>query len=145
MTLSDTGVVAEALACVAEREQQREVLVECVVCVGADVGGGDSEARRGHEGEGGAEGCVGADGVEQRAARAAYEVEGDDGDEAMEGDENVSLQSAVGGSGSIGGIKKKRPQRRAKGAMNHRQRQLAEQHARRGSAMQGGSILPFGM
>ena len=143
--MSDVGVEAEALVCDAECEQQREVFVERVVCVGADVGGGGSEVRRGHEGEGGVEGCEGVDGVERRAVWAAHEVEGEYGVEAMEGDENVSLQSAVGGSGSIGGIKKKRPQRRAKGAMNHRQRQLAEQHARRGSAMQGGSILPFGM
>ena len=92
--------------------------VECVVCVGDNGGGGGSEVRRGHEGEGGVEGCEGVDGVERRAVWAAHEVEGEDGVEAMEGDENVSLQSAVGGSGSIGGIKKKRPQRRAKGAMN---------------------------
>ena len=143
--MSDVGAEADAPARDVEREQQREVPVECVVCVGDDGGGGGSEVRRGHEGEGGVEGCEGVDGVERRAVWAAHEVEGEDGVEAMEGDENVSLQSAVGGSGSIGGIKKKRPQRRAKGAMNHRQRQLAEQHARRGSAMQGGSILPFGM
>ena len=34
-TMSDVGAEAEALVCVAEREQQREVLVECAVCVGA--------------------------------------------------------------------------------------------------------------
>ena len=64
--MSDMGAEAEALACDAEREQHRDVLVECVVCVGDDMGGGGSEARRGHEGEGGVEGCEGADGVEQR-------------------------------------------------------------------------------
>ena len=35
-SMSDVGAEAEALVCVAEREQQREVLVECVVCVGAE-------------------------------------------------------------------------------------------------------------
>ena len=114
VSMSDTGAVAEALACVSEREQQREVLVECVVCVGADVGGDGSEARRGHEGAGGLEGCVGADGVEQRAARAAYEVEGDDGDEDMAGDENMSVQRAEGGSGPTGGIKKRGQRGRSK-------------------------------
>ena len=68
-----------------------------------------------------------------------------DGDEAMAGDENISPQRAEGGSSLIGGIKKKRPQRRSKGAMSHRQRQDAEQHARRGSALQEGPILPSGM
>ena len=76
---------------------------------------------------------------------AARGVEGDDEDEAMAGIENISAQHAEGGGGSIGGIKKNKPQRRSKGAKNHKQRQLAEQHARRGSAMQGGSILPFGV
>ena len=101
--MSDMGAEAEALACDAEREQHRDVLVECVVCVGDDMGGGGSEARRGHEGEGGVEGCEGADGVEQR--------EGDDGDEAMAGDENISMQRAEGVSGSTGGIKKKKNKR----------------------------------
>ena len=55
--MSDVGVEAEALVCDAECEQQREVPVECVVCVGDDGGGGGSEVRRGHEGEGGVEGC----------------------------------------------------------------------------------------
>ena len=124
--MSDVGVEAEALVCDAECEQQREVLVERVVCVGADVGGGDSEARRGHEGEGGFEGCEGVDGVERRAVWAAHEVEGEYGVEAMEGDENVSLQSEVGDSGSIGVIKKKRPPRkRAKGEKSRQQRQDA--------------------
>ena len=103
--MSDVGVEAEALVCDAECEQQREVLVERVVCVGADVGCGDSEARRGHEGEGGVEGCAGADGAEQRAARAAHEAEGDDGDEVMEGDENLSLQYVDEGVGAMGGNK----------------------------------------
>ena len=127
--MSDVGVEAEALACDAECEQQREVLVERVVCVGADVGGGGSDVRRGHESEGGVEGCVGADGVEQRAARAALEAVGDDGDEALAGDENISPQRAEG-DGSIGGIKKKKLRRRAKGAMRQGQRQDAA--ARRG-------------
>ena len=56
---------------------------------------------------------MGADGAEQKAARAAHEAEGDDVDEAMEGDENISLQRAERGSGSIGGIKKAK-RRRAK-------------------------------
>ena len=77
---------------------------------------------------------------------AARGAEGDDEDEAMAGVENISAQHAEGGCGSIGGIKKNKPQRRSKGAKNHiKQRQLAEQHARRGSAMHGGSILPFGV
>ena len=113
--MSDMGAEAEALACDAEREQHRDVLVECVVCVGDDMGGGGSEARRGHQGEGGVEGCEGADGVEQRegvrATSAAHEVEGDDGDEAMAGDENISMQRAEGVSGSTGGIKKKKNKR----------------------------------
>ena len=122
-SMSDVGAEAEALVCVAEREQQREVLVECVVCVGVDVGGGGSEARRGHEGEGGGEGCVGADGVEQRAVRAALEVVDDDGDEAMAGDENCSLQHAEGGSGPTGGIMKKKPKRRSRIEKSQKQRQ----------------------
>ena len=76
---------------------------------------------------------------------AAQGAEGDDEDEAMAGVENVSVQRAEGGSGSSGGIKKKKPQRRSKGAKNFRQRQDAAQQARRGSALQGGSILPFGV
>jgi hypothetical protein len=123
--MSDAGVEAEALVCDAECEQQREVLVERVVCVGADVGGGDSEARRGHVGEGGVEGCVGADGVEQRAARAALEAVGDDGDEAMAGDENNSLQRAEGSSSLIGGIKKAKRRRGKQKCAGHRQRQAA--------------------
>ena len=102
--MSDAGVEAEALVCDAECEQQREVFVERVVCVGADVGGGGSEVRRGHEG--GVEGLEGVDGVERRAVWAAHEVEGEYGVEAMAGDENNSLQSAEGGSSLIGGIKK---------------------------------------
>ena len=58
--MSDVGAEADAPARDVEREQQREVPVECVVCVGDDGGGGGSEARRGHEGEGGVEGCEGA-------------------------------------------------------------------------------------
>ena len=112
--MSDMGAVAEALVRDAGREQQREVLVECVVCVGDDAGGGGSEARRGHEGEGGVEGRVGADGVGQMAMRVAHEDEGDDGDEAMEGDENISLQRAERGSGSSGGIIKKGKRTRGK-------------------------------
>ena len=128
--MSDVGVEAEALVCDAECEQQREVFVERVVCVGADVGGGDSEARLGHEGDGDAEGCVGVGGCEQRAARAAHEAEGDDGDEVMAGKENVLVQRADGGSGLIGVIKGKKLRRRAKGAMRQGQRQDAA--ARRG-------------
>ena len=45
----------------------------------------------------------------------------------------------------IGGIKKRKPQRRSKGAKNHWQRQEAAQLARRGSAMQGTPILPSGV
>ena len=124
-SMSDVGAEAEAIVCDAECVQQREVPVECVVCVGADVGGGGSEARRGHEGEGGAEGCVGVDGVEQRAARVAHEAVGDDGDEAMEGDENISLQHAEGGNGSTGGIKKAKRRRGKRTCAGHRQRQAA--------------------
>ena len=115
------GAEAEALARDAERVQQREAPVECVVCVGADVGGDGSEARRGHEGEGGVEGCAGADGVEQSAMRAAHEVEGDDGDEDMAGDENFSLQHAEGGSGLTGGIKKGKLRRGNRKGGGHRQ------------------------
>ena len=104
--MSDVGVEAEALVCDAECEQQREVLVERVVCVGADVGGGDSEARRGHEGECGVEGCEGVNGVEQGASTVAREAEGSDEDDAMVGDENASIQRAEGGGGTTGGIKK---------------------------------------
>ena len=92
------------------------------------MGGGDSEARRGHEGEGGVEGCAGADGVEQRATRAAHEAEGDDGDEDMAGDENFPLQHAEGGSGSAGGIKKKAKRTRGKQkGTGHRQGKAARE------------------
>ena len=96
--MSDVGAEADAPARDVEREQQREVPVECVVCVGDDGGGGGSEVRRGHEGEGGVEGCEGVDGVEQRAVRAAHEAEGGDVDEAIEGYENISLQHAEKGA-----------------------------------------------
>ena len=119
--MSDVGVEAEALVCDAECEQQREVFVERVVRVGADAGGGDSEARLGHEGEDGAEGRGGVDGVEQRAMRAVHEAEGDDGDEVMEGDENFSLQHAEGGSGLTGGIKKRKLRRGNRKGGGHRQ------------------------
>ena len=83
-------------------------------------GGDSSEAGRAFEGgDGGARGC---EGVEQGAPMTACEVEGSDEDEVMAGKENISLQRAEGGSSLIGGIKKKRPQRRSKGAMSHRQR-----------------------
>ena len=122
VSMSDVGAEAEALACDAERVQQREVPVECVVCVGADVGGDGSEARREHEIEGGVEGCVGADGVEQRATRAAHDAEGDVGDEVMAGDENFPLQHAEGGSGLSGGIKKKGKRTRShRKSSGHRQ------------------------
>ena len=84
------------------------------MCVGDDGGGGGSEVRRGHEGEGGVEGCEGVDGVEQRAVRAAHETEGGDVDEAIEGYENISLQHAEGGSGPTGGIKKRGHRGRSK-------------------------------
>ena len=114
------GAEAEALARDAERVQQREVPVECVVCVDDDAGCGGSEGRRAHEGEGGVEGRESACGREQRAARAAHEAEGDHDDEAMEGDENMPVQRADGG------IKKKRPPRkRAKGEKSQQQRQDA--------------------
>ena len=113
---------------------------------GARAGGSGSEAARALEGDcDGVMGCEGVDGAEQGALTAAREAEGDDEDEAMAGDENISMQRAEGGSGSTGGIKKKKPQRRSKGAKSQKQRQLAEQHARRGSAMQGGPIPPFGV
>ena len=112
--MSDVGAEADAPARDVEREQQREVPVECVVCVGDDGGGGGSEVRRGHEGEGGVEGCEGVDGVEQRAVRAAHETEGGDVDEAIEGYENISLQHAEGGSGPTGGIKKRGHRGRSK-------------------------------
>ena len=51
--------------------------------------------------------------------------------QAMVGDENVSAQRAEGGSGSTGGIKKKKPRRRAKGAASHIQRQVAARHEHR--------------
>jgi hypothetical protein len=144
-TMSDMGAEAEALARDAECEQQREVLVECVVCVGDDAGGCGSEARRGHEGEGGVGGCVGADGVELRATRAAHEAEGDDGDEIMEGDENCSLQHAEGGSGLNGGIKKGKRRRRAKGAASQVQRQVAARRDRSEHARQLSPALPSGV
>ena len=122
------------------RESSRERLD------GDGAGGGSSEAGRAFDGDGGGViGCEGVDGVEQRATMAAHEAEGSDEDEAMAGNENVSLQGAEGGSGSTGGTKKGKPQRRSKGAKSQRQRQDEEQLARRGSAMQGGSILPFGV
>jgi len=49
----------------------------------------------------------GVDGAERGASTAAREAEGDDEDEAMAGDENISIQIAEGGGGSIGGIKKR--------------------------------------
>ena len=125
--LSSMDVVAVVHAQDAEGEQQSErVSVGCVGRVDDGTGGGSSEARRGHaEGEGGVEGCEGADGVEQGASMAAREVEGDDEDEAMEGDENVSMQRAVGGGGSTGGIKKKKSKRRSKIEKSQKQRQDA--------------------
>ena len=144
--LSSMDVIAVVHAQDAEGEQQSErVSVECVGRVDDGVGGVSSEARLGHEGEGSVEGCEGVDGVEQGASTAAREAEGDDEDEDMAGVENVSVQRAEGGSGSTGGIKKKKPQRRSKGAKNHWQRQEAAQLARRGSAMQGTPILPSGV
>ena len=129
------------------REQQRErVSVGCAMRDGDGAGGGSSEAGRALEGDDGdGTGCEGVDGVEQGASMVARMAEGDDEDEAMVGDENVSVQRAEVGGGSTGGIKKRKPQRRSKGAKSQKQRQLAEQHARRGSAMQGGPIPPFGV
>ena len=42
------------------------------------------------------------------------QVKSNQGDEVTEGDENVSMQRAEGGSGSTGGIKKKKSKRRSR-------------------------------
>ena len=96
--------------------------VECVMYVG-DSGG---ETIRGHEGVRDAEGRGGANGGEQRAKRETQGAEDDKGDKAMEGDEDASMQRVEGGSGpTAGGSEKKKPRRRAKGAMRQGQRQDA--------------------
>ena len=94
---------------------------------GDGAGGNGGEAGRAFEGNGiGVMGREGADGIEQEASMAAHEAEGSDEDEAMAGKENVSMQRAAGGSGSTGGIRKKRPPRkRAKGEKSQQQRQDA--------------------
>ena len=74
---------------------------------------------------------------------------GDTGERIESGEEDegkVAAGAEKGGGSSIqGGVKKKKPQRRSKGAKNHWQRQEAAQRARRGSAMQGTPILPSGV
>ena len=50
---------------------------------------------------------------------------GDNGDEDMEGDENLSLQHAEGGSGSLGGIKKGKRRRGKQKGGGHRRRHPA--------------------
>ena len=137
------GVADETPVQSAESAQQREVEVpvECVLCFG-DGGG---ETSQGHEGAHDAESRGGIDDGEQKAGRGAQGAEDDEGDEAMEVDEDASMQRVESGSGSTGDNKKKKQQRRSKGAKNFRQRQDAAQQARRGSALQGGSILPFGV
>ena len=120
--LSSMDVVAVVHAQDAEVVQQSErVSVECVGRVDDGAGGGSSEARRGHEGEGSVEGCEGVDGVEQGASMAAREAEGDDEDEAMAGDENISMQRAEGGGGTTGGIKKGKRTRGKRKGTGHRQ------------------------
>ena len=101
--MSDMGAVAEALVRDAGREQQREVLVECVMCVG-DGGG---ETSQGQEGAHNAGSRGGIDDGEQRVGRGAQGAEDDEGAKAREGDEDVALQHAEGSSGPIGGIKKR--------------------------------------
>ena len=86
---------------------------------------------------------------EERVAGSGDAREGREGDERESGAHSEEEEAAAGkereGGGLAGGIKKKKPQRRSKGAKNFRQRQDAAQQARRGSAMQEGSILPFGV
>ena len=65
-------------------------------------------------------------------------------DSGEEDEGETAAGAEEGGASTIqGGIKKKK--RRSKGAKNFRQRQDAAQQARRGSALQGGSVLPFGV
>jgi hypothetical protein len=74
-------------------------------------------------------GCEGVEGVEQGASMAAREAEGDDEDEAMAGDENVSMQMAVGGGGPTGGFVKKKCKRSRQ--KNRGQRQAMAKFDRR--------------
>ena len=120
-------VIAEVHVQDTEREQQRErVSVGCVTR--NDVGAGDSGsgAARAFEcgDDGVVVGCEGVDGVEQGAFMAARAAEGDDEDEVMAGDENISVQRAEGGSGSIGGIKKRGHRGRSKEAKAERRKRI---------------------
>ena len=124
---SSMDAVAAAQAQDAEREQQRErVSVGCVTR--NDVGAGDSGSGAARALEGGDDGvvmgCEGVDGVEQGAFMAARAAEGDDEDEVMAGDENISVQRAEGGSGSIGGIKKRGHRGRSKEAKAERRKRI---------------------
>jgi hypothetical protein len=121
---SSMDVVVAAQVQVVEREQQRER-----VSLGRDMrdgaGAGGSEAVRALEGDAdgnGAMGCGGVDGVGHVASLTACEAEGDDEDEAIVGDENISVQRAEGGSGSIGGIKKRGHRGRSKEAKADRRK-----------------------
>ena len=124
---SSMDALAAAQAQDAEREQQRErVSVGCVTR--NDVGAGDSGSGAARALEGGDDGvvmgCEGVDGVEQGAFMAARAAEGDDEDEVMAGDENISVQRAEGGSGSIGGIKKRGHRGRSKEAKAERRKRI---------------------
>ena len=129
------------------QEREQPVAERGVSATARRPGGSSSGAARALEGDdGGVMGCEGVDGAEQEASIAAREAEGDDEDEAMVGDENVSVQRAEGGSGSTGGIKKKKPRRRAKGAASHIQRQVAARHEHRSEhARQLSPALPPGV
>ena len=65
----------------------------------------------------------GVDGVEQRAVRAGHEAEGDDWDEGMAGNENMPAQRGRGQrlDRRHQVFKKKKPRRRAKGALSQQQ------------------------
>ena len=89
---------------------------------GVGVDGSGSGAARALEGVSDcAMGCEGADGAEQGASMAARVAEDDDEDEVLAGDENVSMQEAVGGDGAMGGIKKGKRRRGKQKGTGHRQ------------------------
>ena len=108
----DMGAEAEARARDAEREQQRDVPVECVMCVGDGVSGSAAAAgARQDEGMRVTAGRrldarrrrLGLRGRRRRRAegKAVHEAEGTNGDKAMVGDENVSMQYACTRRGHV--------------------------------------------
>ena len=126
-----------------------QVPVECVVCVGDDEGGGGSdrcdEGMRAREASRAvSEGVVASTASSRGRCGRGTRLRAMIGTRAWRAT-RTCRRSADGGSGLTGGIKKKKPRRRAKGAYEHYLNNKGKmEHDRAGHAMHEDPALPFG-